>query len=240
MLFMRLRAKLATRRTGRPKLAPRLIHIIFSAAIISMWLTLPSTVDAANTATWCKWPWPWPTTVNYEIVSSHFTADHANRIQYGGNAWSEGNFNLILQRDLYGSRPNRVVKGNPDPSRPNVIARTAVGVIDCHVDPSPQPYRTITQITTTFHNNVNWYSDCLAAGPTYCQTNNMYDLHNVAAHEFGHWFFLLDTYDSADSADTMFGWISFGETLKRTLNWHDRHQAWVMYGCRNGGSTYWC
>lgn len=169
--------------------------------------------DAANTATWCKWPYPWPRTVNYEIVSAHFTTDHANRVQYGANTWTEARFNLIFARDFYGSQPNKVRKGIPDPNNPGYPATTQIGVLNCHVNPSPAPYRTITQATTTFNSNVNWHHDCKAA-PSICASGNMYDLHNMASHEFGHWYFLLDT--AVDTEDTMYAYVSIGEFKKET------------------------
>jgi hypothetical protein len=46
--------------------------------------------------------------------------------------------------------------------------------------------------------------------------------------------------DGSDYADTEYYYIAAGDTQKRDLYWHDREQAWLMYGCRNSGTTYWC
>jgi hypothetical protein len=85
-----------------------------------------------------------------------------------------------------------------------------------------------------------FYYDCLAAGQSWCVSNNYYGIHNIAAHEFGHWFHLLDTYSSSDNLDTMYGYSYTGEVQQRTPTAHDLDEAWIMYGCRNGGLTFYC
>lgn len=45
-----------------------------------------------------------------------------------------------------------------------------------------------------------------------------YDLQNVATHELGHTLSLSDLYGPADVWKTMYGYVSFGETQKRTLD----------------------
>lgn len=47
---------------------------------------------------------------------------------------------------------------------------------------------------------------------------NAYDVQNVGTHEHGHSLCLADLYDTTDSAKTMYGYVSHGETEKRTLD----------------------
>ncbi len=44
-----------------------------------------------------------------------------------------------------------------------------------------------------------------------------FDIRNIVTHEAGHWCGLDDLYDSAYSAMTMYGYASYGEEIKRTL-----------------------
>jgi hypothetical protein len=49
----------------------------------------------------------------------------------------------------------------------------------------------------------------------------IYDVQNVGTHELGHSLSLDDIYDAADSEKTMYGYVSAGETKKRTLHQDD-------------------
>ena len=44
-----------------------------------------------------------------------------------------------------------------------------------------------------------------------------FDIRNIVTHEAGHWSGLDDIYDSAYSAMTMYGYASYGEVIKRSL-----------------------
>jgi hypothetical protein len=46
---------------------------------------------------------------------------------------------------------------------------------------------------------------------------NKFDIRNIVTHESGHWSGLDDIYDSAYSAMTMYGYTSYGEEIKRSL-----------------------
>ncbi len=56
------------------------------------------------------------------------------------------------------------------------------------------------------------------------------DLQNIAAHELGHSVGLADIYSSSCSAVTMYGYSSYGETQKRTLEQPDVTGLQKMYG----------
>jgi hypothetical protein len=46
---------------------------------------------------------------------------------------------------------------------------------------------------------------------------NKFDVRNIVAHESGHWSGLDDIYDSKYSAMTMYGYTTYGEEIKRSL-----------------------
>lgn len=56
------------------------------------------------------------------------------------------------------------------------------------------------------------------------------DLQNIATHELGHGVGLDDLYDSACSAETMYGYSDYGETSKRTLEDGDIAGIRELYG----------
>ncbi len=57
----------------------------------------------------------------------------------------------------------------------------------------------------------------------------MMDLQNIATHEIGHGIGLSDLYNSC-TEETMYGFSSFGEIEKRTLNLGDITGLQKMYG----------
>jgi hypothetical protein len=58
---------------------------------------------------------------------------------------------------------------------------------------------------------------------------NAYDVQNVGTHEHGHSLCLDDLYDTADSEKTMYGYVSRGETEKRTLDPDDIEGISYLY-----------
>ena len=71
---------------------------------------------------------------------------------------------------------------------------------------------------------------------------NTFDVQNLATHEAGHFLRLLDLYDNDDSEQTMYGYVAFQETIRRTLEWGDVAGARYIYPNRylvGGGSLGW-
>jgi hypothetical protein len=58
---------------------------------------------------------------------------------------------------------------------------------------------------------------------------NAYDVQNVGTHEHGHSLCLADLYDITDSEKTMYGYVSRGETEKRTLDPDDIEGISYLY-----------
>jgi len=56
------------------------------------------------------------------------------------------------------------------------------------------------------------------------------DLRNIATHEFGHWLVLLDLYNRPARKQTMYGYSTYGETIKRTLESGDIAGIQEVYG----------
>ncbi len=56
------------------------------------------------------------------------------------------------------------------------------------------------------------------------------DLRNIATHELGHWLVLLDLYNRPARTQTMYGYSTEGETIKRTLESGDIAGIQEIYG----------
>lgn len=188
----------------------------------------------ADITTPCKWDFPWPRQVRYYIYTGgyQFTWGQSERVSYGPSTWSEGGFNLYFGR-VYEGEEGEVYRGAT--SRPGAIAETRTTTLDCDRDAG----RPIRWASTVFNQNYGFHEDCFAAyldnGYNWCRDNGYYDLHNISAHEFGHWFWLNDDY--GDTSATMFYAAGPGEWNKRDLAFTDRNGAYIMYGCRTGSDS---
>lgn len=71
-----------------------------------------------------------------------------------------------------------------------------------------------------FNTNYPWSS---TAAP------DAFDVQNVGTHEHGHSLCLVDLYSAIDSEKTMYGYVSYGETKKRTLHKDDIDGITFLY-----------
>ena len=62
-----------------------------------------------------------------------------------------------------------------------------------------------------------------------CGGNKM-DIWNIATHETGHWLCLADLYGGGDTLKTMYGYVNYCETIKRTLHSDDIAGIIAIYG----------
>jgi hypothetical protein len=83
--------------------------------------------------------------------------------------------------------------------------------------------RKIVEFDIMFDIDYNW-GDATASG------NAVMDLQNVATHEIGHGVGLADVYNSAAWQETMYGYVSYGEVLKRDLYYGDIRGIQALYG----------
>ncbi len=56
------------------------------------------------------------------------------------------------------------------------------------------------------------------------------DIWNISTHEFGHWLCLGDLYGGGDTEKTMYGYVAYCETKKRTLHTDDINGIIAIYG----------
>ena len=93
----------------------------------------------------------------------------------------------------------------------------------------PPQLREIVEFDIIFDIDFNWGY----AGPTdetSLRDTTVMDLQNIATHELGHGAGLADLYDDKCSEQTMYGYATYGETKKRTLNTGDIAGIQALYG----------
>ncbi len=80
----------------------------------------------------------------------------------------------------------------------------------------------IVEIDTLFDMDYTWGDAIL--------NPKVMDLRNIATHEFGHWLVLDDLYKRPASTQTMYGYSTYGEIIKRTLESGDIAGIQEIYG----------
>ena len=87
----------------------------------------------------------------------------------------------------------------------------------------PPPFRELVEWDMVFNDAFTWSEDATGL------TTEM-DFENIATHELGHAVGLGDLYTSECSEQTMYGYASYGETKKRTLEDGDKTGIKILYG----------
>lgn len=184
----------------------------------------------------CKWGFPWPRQVDYWIeVGSDpyntFSSAEATRVSYGPATWTEGTFNLYFSRvsslGLSEGGNTFIAKGVVSSPQRVAEAQTVPNRAYCNVDQGSP----MTSAYIIFNQNKSFSLDCAAYQN--CGQLQQYDLHDVSAHEAGHWFFLDDIFSGEEPwQSTMYNDMTWGATIRRDLHEHDKDGAWIMYGCR--------
>jgi hypothetical protein len=79
----------------------------------------------------------------------------------------------------------------------------------------------IAEVDTLFNTHYTWSLN---------GESGKMDLMNIATHEFGHWLLLEDLYNKPASDQTMYGYSTYGETSKQTLESGDITGIEAIYG----------
>ena len=199
-------------------------RLVIVLAVFILSTAIPSQVRATDFATACKWGFPWPRTVSYYV--GNFTSTEAGWVANGASPWNNAGFNLSFSR-TFSSILDYHRKGAVE--NWGNLGETYTFRADYSRPCNPDIGNPLTRVYTIYNEGIRW-NNCSPGGEAWCAANSYYDLTNVAAHEFGHWFHL--GHPTSDLEATMDGGIALGETKKRTLNSHDIDSARVMYGYR--------
>lgn len=113
---------------------------------------------------------------------------------------------------------NEILFGNYT-KNPDVIAVT----VTWGYFRGPPQSREITEFDIMFDIDFTW-------GDAELGDMSVMDLQNIATHEFGHGVGLADLYADECSEQTMYGYATYGETIKRTLESGDIAGIQELYG----------
>jgi hypothetical protein len=93
----------------------------------------------------------------------------------------------------------------------------------------PPGMREIIEFDILFNTDFTW-GNADTDGDGTSDDDSVMDVQNIACHEIGHGLGLADLYDSGDSEETMYGYASYGEILKRDLYNGDIAGIQSLYG----------
>ena len=93
----------------------------------------------------------------------------------------------------------------------------------------PPGQREIIEFDIVFDIDFTW-GDAGPTSETELGYTSVMDLQNIATHELGHGAGLADLYADECSEQTMYGYATYGETKKRTLNTGDIAGIKALYG----------
>lgn len=189
----------------------------------------------------CKWAFYGERTIRYYVypmLASHFPADMATRVSYGGFSWNAAGLNLQFEPttnlNIAKNGGDYISYHNDEnPSSPTAIADTGITPnTGCSFGQGGVPDSPIVRAYTRWRPSYYFHSDCVGS---WCADNGYYDVHNVASHEFGHWFHMGHSGAPGHSTNTdatMHQSIAAGETKKRSLTSDDIAAGALEYGYR--------
>ena len=163
---------------------------------------------------------------NYRLTQSAVVSAVKNSLE----TWD-----AVTSKELYGNTPtinSRAQASTATPDYKNVISWASVS------DPNVVAVAWMWYYTATnemvdadiiFSTNYRWGIDPDGEGTAYSLSNAM-DIQNVGTHESGHLTGLNDLYDSNLAAMTMYGYTSYGEVIRRSLEPGDIAGAQAVYG----------
>jgi len=171
-----------------------------------------------------KWPGSCPT-VNYKIYeNTGDTTGEGAAIQAAASAWNAVNCSCFTF-----SYAGATTLSAPAYDGHNVLRWGSTGgsIATASIWYSGG---SILESDVVFEDGYNW------SAAASCPSDRM-DVQNIAVHELGHWLLLVDLYNGCNSALTMYGYGSNGETQKRSLHQSDKDGICYIYPSGAPGPT---
>jgi len=107
------------------------------------------------------------------------------------------------------------------PLRPGIVAQTTIWYYSATGE--------IVDADITLNSSYKWGIDRDDEGTGYTLTK-AFDIQDIVTHEAGHWSGLGDIYDTTYRAMTMYGYTTYGETIKISLEPGDIAGVQAVYG----------
>jgi hypothetical protein len=178
--------------------------ILFTMAAILTATAILSSPTITNAYSYAGYKWnSYPVSVDASDAS--FPASWTSPLAYAMSAWNGASSPFYFNVGYSGHQVKCANSGNNGKVAVTTISRSGSQITDCDI---------------TFNTYYPW-STSGGAGA--------YDVQNVTTHELGHWLTLLDLYGGGDTEKTMYGYVSTGETKKRTLETDDLNGINYIY-----------
>lgn len=171
--------------------------------ILTVLFTIVISSSIANAYVYAGYKWPGSNTL-YKYRNT-VPASWQNAIYSAAGTWN-GNSKFSLYESSSASNVwGATSYGSTGPVGVTAISYSGSTIVGCNAD-----FNTYFSFSTS-------------------PSSSQYDVQSVALHEFGHWLTLNDLYSSSDSAKTMYGYASEGQT-KRSLSKDDIDGIVYIYG----------
>ena len=164
--------------------------------------------------------WKADTTVTYSVNLKGAPSGAKDAISASFETWDDA-VNIELFNDQVGTASSKVAGNKYDGLNVISWARLKPGIIAQTTTWYNRYTYEIMEIGMVFNSAYRW---------TIGGSTNSFDVQDIATHEAGHTLMLLDLYDEAASALTMYGMGSYGETYARTLGAGDVSGIQYIYG----------
>ena len=156
----------------------------------------------------------------YFINSSGGPSESVSAIEAGMQTWTDvasSNFSFV-----YGGTTTNTAHGTSDGYNIVTFGLLEVGTVAENRYWYNVPTGRLLDSDIRFNTYYSWSTT---------GTTGTFDVQNVGSHEHGHSLCLMDLYHSADSEKTMYGYVSYGETGKRSLHQDDIDGITYLYTC---------
>ena len=110
------------------------------------------------------------------------------------------------------------------------VAAACLWIDDVNRNGSWDAGEAIVEFEIIFNRVYKWRIDPDDEGPLLAKGNYYFDVENVATHEAGHVVGLADLYATYNSEKTMYGYVSYKETKKISLDATDIVGAQLLWG----------
>lgn len=143
--------------------------------------------------------------VSIDVSDPSFPSSWIGSLANSMSTWNAASSPFYFNSGASGHKVKCANNGNNGIPAFTIVSHSGSRILDCDI---------------TFNTYYNWST---SGG------SGAYDVQNVTTHELGHWLSLSDLYGGSDTEKTMYGYVSTGETKKRSLDTDDLNGINAIY-----------
>lgn len=180
------------------------IALLFVASVVLVALSILSFPFNTRAYSYAGFKWNgYP--VSVDVSDASFPSSWISALAGGMSTWNGASSPFYFNVGNSGHKVKCSNNGNNGVPAATSISYSGGIISDCDI---------------TFNTYYSWST---SGGST------AYDVQSVVTHELGHWLTLYDLYGSSDTEKTMYGYVSLGETKKRSLDTDDINGINAIY-----------